>query len=112
MFFVDFFQIKKDAEFVLNGTVFHLHPNDYVFKFSSNSCFSGFSSAGPVSNVSLWTFGNIWIGAYYTEFDLENALVGFAISKTSFSTISLKNYSSRQCKSYSNIYFLLIYLFL
>lgn len=40
-------------------------------------CLSGFES-GTVSEEIQWIFSDIFIGAYYTEFDMGRKRIGFA----------------------------------
>ncbi|XP_072756990.1 uncharacterized protein [Anoplolepis gracilipes] len=66
--------------FVLNGRTFNLTPQDYVLQEKEEGvlkCLSGFSGF----NLPLWILGDVFIGPYYTVFDLGNNRVGFAPSK-------------------------------
>jgi len=67
--------------FILGGKKFSLTSEDYIVqdiaKDGTKVCTSGFSGF----NSSLWILGDVFIGRYYTEFDLGNNKVGFAPSK-------------------------------
>ena len=43
-------------------------------------CLSGFQGLGDPSN-ELWILGDVFIGVYYTEFNINTKQVGFARSK-------------------------------
>ncbi|CAL1688835.1 unnamed protein product [Lasius platythorax] len=67
--------------FVLNGKTFNLTPNDYILQDTENdgtvTCSSGFEG----EDSDLWILGDVFIGPYYTVFDLGKNQVGFAPSK-------------------------------
>ncbi|XP_011266630.1 lysosomal aspartic protease [Camponotus floridanus] len=66
--------------FILGGKRFPLNSNNYILKnteYGITTCTSGFVG----SNSPLWILGDVFIGRYYTEFDLGKNRVGFAQSK-------------------------------
>jgi len=76
-----------DIDFVLGGRTFTLGPRDYVLEVTQcilgqceTQCISGFMGMDlPMSDPpSWWILGDVFIGKFYTEFDVGQSRVGFA----------------------------------
>ncbi|CAH8544014.1 unnamed protein product [Schistosoma curassoni] len=67
-------------DFVINGKPMTLEPTDYLVKVSkmgSEICLSGFIGL-DLPKRKLWILGDIFIGKFYTVFDMGRNRVGFA----------------------------------
>ncbi|XP_061183045.1 lysosomal aspartic protease-like [Saccostrea echinata] len=71
------------VSFTLNGKDFTLQGKDYILTVShqgKTTCMSGFVGQDVPVTIGgpFWIIGDLFIGRFYTEFDLENNRVGFA----------------------------------
>uniref|UniRef100_A0A914H6I6 Peptidase A1 domain-containing protein n=1 Tax=Globodera rostochiensis TaxID=31243 RepID=A0A914H6I6_GLORO len=75
-----------DISFNIGGKAYTLKGKDYVLKLTTNKgktiCLSGFMGTNFSGRVrELWVLGDVFIGRYYTVFDVGQSRIGFAQAK-------------------------------
>ncbi|KAH8387742.1 hypothetical protein KR093_009268 [Drosophila rubida] len=61
-------------KFTIGGSTFGVPPSAYIIS-ASGECLLGVEAA---ANIDFWILGDIFLGQYYSEFDLGNNRIGFA----------------------------------
>ncbi|XP_071569201.1 lysosomal aspartic protease-like isoform X2 [Temnothorax nylanderi] len=78
-----------DINFVIGGKTFRLTGQDYILKITEDEidfCITAFRDVIPFGDVE-WILGDVFVGRYYTVFDMENNRVGFATAVNSYKSL-------------------------
>lgn len=70
--------------FTIAGRNFDLKGIDYVLQVQGQSgpqCISGFMGIDLPPQINFWILGDVFIGRFYTVFDVGNKQIGFATAK-------------------------------
>ncbi|XP_017101793.2 lysosomal aspartic protease [Drosophila bipectinata] len=64
--------------FIIGGQRFGLQPRDYVMQATDDDGTSVCLSAFTLMDAEFWILGDVFIGRYYTAFDVGQRQIGFA----------------------------------
>ncbi|XP_071641041.1 lysosomal aspartic protease-like [Temnothorax longispinosus] len=79
----DYISKLPDINFVIGGKTFRFTGQDYILKLGAElggNCIPGFQAVTQFDGID-WILGDVFIGRYYTVFDMENDRVGFALAR-------------------------------
>jgi len=99
-----------DVSFIIAGKSYTLKGEDYILKLSTMGktvCLSGFMGIDLPERVGeLWILGDVFIGRYYTVFDIGQSRVGFAQAKDDKRTAiepAVRTCGNGHCYPYSRV---------
>lgn len=71
-----------DLVFTLGGKDYHLALKDYVIEDAGECIFAMTGIDVPAPAGPLWILGDVFMRKYYTQFDMDNKQLGFAVAKS------------------------------
>lgn len=77
-----------EISFEIGTKSYTLRGSDYIMNitsFGKSICLSGFMGIDLPERVGeLWILGDVFIGRYYSVFDIGNSQIGFAQARDNF----------------------------